>query len=405
MSHDSPDGASAPHTPAGRIVGAALALSLVLTLVVLAFTWPAMTSDAKDLPVAITGPADGVAAVAAQLDTARPGAVDLVEVTDRAEAVDAIETRETYGAVVLGDPASGRPPEVLTSSAASGVTNQLMRQIAQQLQAAVTEQATAATSARITAAQSEAAEATQRAMQDAVAAALAAAAQGEQPPAPEGPAAAPEPVTIEIPQVTVTDVVPLSDDDPNGSGFTASLFPILLGGMIGGIGISVAVRGAMRRVTAALLYATLGGAVLTAVLQGWFGSLQGDWWWTWAAMSLAIGAIAAPITGIVALVGRAGTAAGPVLMMLVGNPISGVTMPQEFLPWSWGTIGQWFPPGASGTLLRDLSYFPQADPSAAWTALAAWTAAGILLSLVGHARAPRPAVAPAPPVRVAEPVS
>lgn len=387
MPHDSPGGAPVPHTPVGTLVGATLGLSLVLTLIVLAFTWPAQTADAKNLPVAITGPADAVTAVTDQLDEARPGALDLIEVTDRDEAVDAIETRAVYGGIVLGDLSAGEAPEVLTSSAASGVTHQLMRQIAQQMQAAVTAQATAAMSERMTAAQAEAVEATRRTVEDAVAAALAAAAQGQQPDAPQGPAPAPDPVTIEIPEVAVTDVVPLSDDDPNGSGFTAALFPTLLGGMIGGIGISIAVRGAMRRVAATLLYAVLGGGILTGILQGWFGALQGDWWWTLAAMSLSIGAIAAPITGIVALVGRAGTAAGPVLMLLIGNPISGATMPQEFLPGQWGEIGQWFPPGASGTLLRDLSYFPEADPANTWIALGAWAAGGLLLSVAGHATA------------------
>jgi len=87
-------------------------------------------------------------------------------------------------------------------------------------------------------------------------------------------------------------------------------------------------------------------------------------------------------------------------MMLVGNPISGAAMPAEFLPWHWGAIGQWLPPGASATLLRDVSYFPDADASAAWLALALWAGAGVLLSVAGHARATgsarRAAVLPAP---------
>ncbi|GAA1872634.1 hypothetical protein [Myceligenerans crystallogenes] len=381
--------APAPRTPAGRLIATALGLSLVLTLVVLAFTWPAMTSEAEDLPVAITGPADAVDAVAGRLAEARPGTIELIEVGDRDAAVESVETRETYGAIVLGDASAGEAPEVLTSSAANGATNQLMNALAQQLQTAVTEQATAATSERMTAAQSEAAETVRQTVEDAVAAALRAAAQGERPGATAAGAApaAPEPVDVEIPRVKVTDVVPLSDDDPNGSGFTAALFPTLLGGMVGGIGISTAVRGAMRRVSAVILYSALGGGILTAILQGWFGVLQGDWWWTLGAMSLSIAAIAAPITGFVAIFGRAGIAAGPVLMMLIGNPISGATTPKEFLPWHWGEIGQWFPPGASGTLLRDLSYFPAADAANAWIALGAWVAGGIVLSLVGHARA------------------
>lgn len=49
-------------------------------------------------------------------------------------------------------------------------------------------------------------------------------------------------------------------------------------------------------------------------------------------------------------------------------------------------VGHWFPPGAWATLIRELSYFPAADTSFPWLALATWALGGILLSLVGHFR-------------------
>ena len=184
----------------------------------------------------------------------------------------------------------------------------------------------------------------------------------------------------------VTDVVPLSDRDPRGTGLIAALFPLLLGGMIGGIAISIAVVGAMRRVLAVVIYSAVGGAVLAAILQGWFGSLQGDYWLNSVGIALALAAIAAPITGFVALMGRPGIALGPVIMLLFANPISGAAIPKEFFPAPWGEVGQWFPPGAAATLLRELSYFPAADTMFPWLVLSAWTAGGILLSTVGHFR-------------------
>ena len=81
-----------------------------------------------------------------------------------------------------------------------------------------------------------------------------------------------------------------------------------------------------------------------------------------------------------------GIAVGVVTFLLVANPISAAAIPVEFLPVPWGAIGQWFPPGAAATLLRDLSYFPAADATFPWLVLAAWAAGGILLSLVGHFR-------------------
>lgn len=388
MSHDAP----APHTPAGRVLGIALALTLVLTVFVLAFSWPSVTAEPRDLPVAVVGSDDAVATFRDTLAEAQPGAIELVEADDRDAVVEAIETREVYGGVVLGDtaagdtasdgPASGEAPEVLTASAASGVTHQLMTQLAAQLQRGIQEQAATATADALAAAQAQAAEAVETAVQQA----LEAQARGERPQAPpSGGAEAPE--LPEVPRVTVTDVVPLSADDPRGSGFTAALFPILLGGMIGGIGISIAVTGALRRVLAVAVYSVVGGAILVGILHFWFGTVPGDWLLDGGVLALSIAAIAAPITGFVAVFGRAGIALGPVLMMLVGNPISGAAMPAEFLPWHWGEIGQWMPPGASATLLRDAAYFPDADASNAWLALGIWAAAGVLLSLVGHARA------------------
>lgn len=332
-----------PHTPWGRVVALAVGVAAVVGVLVLAFSWPAVTAEPKDLPVAVAGPPRAVAGLEATLDEAQPGVVDLVQVADRDAAVAAIEARDAYGAIVLGT-----STEVLTASAASSVTNQLLTATAAQLQAGLAQQAQAT---------------------------------GQEPSQDPGQDAAAAP-----PTVTVTDVVPLSPDDPRGTGLTAALFPLLLGGIVGGVAISLLVVGALRRVLAVAVYSAVGGLVLVAVLQSWFGALQGDWWTNAAAAALALAAVAAPITGFVAVLGRAGIALGAVTMMLVANPISGATMPPEFLPWHWGAIGQWFPPGAGATLLRDLSYFPAADAGAAWLALGAWAVAGVVLSLVGHLR-------------------
>lgn len=327
------------HTPIGRVLGLSLALAAVLAIIVLAFSWPAVTAEPHDLPIAIAGPAEAVSAAEAAVDEQSPGAIAFREVDDRDAAVDAIETRDVYGAIVLG-----QEPEVLTSSASSLVVTQLLNTVAVQLEEGVNAQAAAA-----------------------------AAAAG----APSAPPHL---------DVTVTDVVPLAESDPRGTGLTAALFPLVLGGMIGGIAISVVVIGAMRRVTAVLVYSVVGGLALAGILQGWFGSLQGDYWLNSAGIALALTAIAAPITGFVALIGRAGIAVGPVVMLLFANPISAAALPKEFIPAPWGEVGQWFPPGAAATLMRELSYFPAADTTFPWLVLASWAAGGILLSIVGHFR-------------------
>ncbi|WP_173923643.1 hypothetical protein [Agromyces sp. Marseille-P2726] len=336
MSHpDVPQG----RTPWGRVLALALALAAIVAVIVIAFAWPSITSEPKDLPIAIAGPAQAVTAAEQAVDTQAEDAVAFTEVDDRNAAVAAIESRDVYGAIVLGP-----EPEVLTSSASSLAVSQLLTGVAAQLENGVNEQA---------------------------AAAAAAAGAPSSPPRIE---------------VAVTDVVPLADTDPRGTGLTAAMFPLVLGGMLGGIAISLAIIGAMRRVLAGLVYSVAGGLVLTGILQGWFGALQGDYWVNSAAIALALAAIAAPITGFVALFGRVGIAVGPIVMLLVANPISAAAVPKEFYPVPWGAIGQWFPPGAAATLVRELSYFPAADMLFPWLVLAAWALGGTVLSLVGHFR-------------------
>ncbi|MFE6305276.1 hypothetical protein [Nocardiopsis sp. NPDC057823] len=317
-------------TPLPRALGIATALTAVVALVVLAFSWPAVTAEPKDVPIALVGPDAAVEALGARLAEDSEGLFDTDILGDRDSAVEAVERREVAGAVVLGP-----EPELLTASA-TGPLNQPVAQLAVPLQAALTEQAPD---------------------------------QGGRPVA-----------------LTVTDVVPYSEDDPNGGKLSSAFFPLLLGGMIGGIAIGLAVHGAGRRAVAVLAYSAVGGTLLTGILQTWFGSLQGDFWSNAAAFGLALGAIAAPIVGFVSLLGRAGIAVGPVVMMLFANPISGATLPAQFLPGAWGAVGQWFPPGASATLVRGLSYFPDADLAFPWLVLAAWAACGLLLTLVSGLR-------------------
>jgi hypothetical protein len=331
---------SASHTPAagptpwGRALGVGVALAAVVALIVLAFSWPNITSEPKDLPLAVVGPDAQVSALEGALDERADGLFEVTVADDRDAAVAAIERRDAYGAIVLGT-----EPEVLTASAASPI-------VAQQLSAFAT--------------------ALQGQLQAAVA------------------AQAPEGVTPPTVTVTVTDVVPLADADPRGTGLVSAAFPVVIGGMLGGILISIALVGTARRLVALGVYVVIAGLTIAAIMQGWFGVLQGDYALNAAVLAAGLLAIGASIVGFAALVGRPGVALGPVLFLLIANPIASVAQPVEFLPEPWGAVGQWFPPGAGATLLRDASYFPAADTTFPWLVLAGWAAAGILLALVGR---------------------
>ena len=100
--------------------------------------------------------------------------------------------------------------------------------------------------------------------------------------------------------------------------------------------------------------------------------------------SALITGLAAFVLGLHSLLGQRGIPIGAITLMFIANPISAATQPAQFLVGPWGAIGQWFVPGASATLLRDLSYFPGAESLGfTWAVVSVWALAGIALTIVG----------------------
>lgn len=328
--------ASGP-TPWGRIAGLAVALVAIVSVIVLAFLWPALTSEPRGLPIAVSGPAPILEQLTGGIEQAAPGAFEITTVDDRAAAVEAIEAREAYGAIVLG-----QSPEVLTSSAASPVAAQALGSMAGQLQAMLQQ-----------------------------AAAAQAAAAGAEPP---------------VVTVAVTDVVPLAETDERGVGLGSAVLPLTVGGLLGGVLTTLAVAGRLRRFVALVVYAIVGGAALAGILQGWLGVLQGSYPANALAIALVLLAVGSFVAGLAALIGRPGIALAAVTLILFAIPLSSAAAPVEFLLEPWGAIGQWFPPGAGATLLRDLSYFPAADTVLPWLVLTGWAVAGLAALGLGRAR-------------------
>jgi hypothetical protein len=333
--------------------------SVVVAIIVMAFVWPAATSQAQNLPVGISGPSDAVTAVEDVLAEQDPAPFVLEAVDDRDDAVSRVESRELYGAILLGD-----EPEVLIATAAGPVAAQALRGVAMQLQSQIDERAKTALSEQLSS--------IMQALQS-----------GQRPSLPEGvtPGAAPQ-----IPKVTVTDVVPLTEGDPTGAGLAASVFPLVLAGMLGGILLTLRVQGVVRRLVGLLVFGVAAGALITLVMQTWFGLLPGDWLLNAAVIALGVSATSALIIGLAAVMGPAGIGVGVIITMFIANPIAGAAAPPQFLPEPWGAIGQFFVPGASATLLRSVTYFPDAATAVPWITLSAWLLGGVVLALVGHHR-------------------
>lgn len=358
-------------TPWWRLTIIAIGVSLIVGVVLPAFSWPAVSADPHDLPIGVVATDEQLDLLTESIDEQSDGAIALVEYDDRDAAVTAIEQREVYGAVVL-PAAQGDAPEVLTASAASTAVAQLLGGLAQEQQAQIDAQIRTTVEENLSAMQQSVAEQIQAIVQAVM--------SGQTPQLPEQGA---EPISIPVVTVEVTDVVPLSDSDPRGAGLAAAMFPMVIGGVIGGVVLSIAVRGGgLRRVVGVLIYAPVAGLVLAGILQGMYGALQGDYWLNAAAIALAIAAISGTITGLAGLLGPIGVGLGAAFMMLVANPLSAATVPVEFIASPWGAFGQWLPPGAAATLLRDVSYFPAADASFPWLVLTGWAIVGLALTLV-----------------------
>ncbi|HZX03453.1 hypothetical protein [Kribbella sp.] len=190
----------------------------------------------------------------------------------------------------------------------------------------------------------------------------------------------------------VTDVVPLPKDDPRGAGLAAGALPLVLGGIIAAAGLTQLVRSGSKRMLGAVTFAVTGGLALAAVLQYWLGSFEGSYLGNAGVIAMSIAAISLTLLGLEWLLGTAGLALGGAVMMLLGNPLSGMTSAPEMLPSGWGTLGQLLPPGAAGTALRSVSFFDGAGAGRPLVVLSCWLVAGLLLCGLGALRGRRRAV-------------
>ncbi len=163
----------------------------------------------------------------------------------------------------------------------------------------------------------------------------------------------------------------------------------MLGGIATAAALVIAVRSRWARLAGAAGVAVASGLALTAILQFWLGSLDGSYWVNASVVALATAATSVFVLGLEQWLGRAGLALGAGLMMLLGNPLSGLTSAPELLPSGWGALGQLMPPGAGGTALRSVAFFDGSGSGRALLVLGAWLVVGLVLCLLPPRRSER----------------
>ncbi|SDK19889.1 ABC transporter permease [Streptomyces indicus] len=204
-------------------------------------------------------------------------------------------------------------------------------------------------------------------------------------------------------ELPVDDVVAAPADDPRGGVLNASVLPLAIAGVAAGALVTVMGLRGGRAVVALVGAATLVGIVAAALAHSWLGALTGSWWTEAGVLALSALAVSAAVAGLGALIGTSGIGLGALLVVLIGNPFSGVASAPELLPQPAGLLGQLLPPGAGGSLLRSVSFFDGAGAAGPAITLGIWALAGLALVLIGTRRRPAPAEADAAPANSPQP--
>lgn len=177
-----------------------------------------------------------------------------------------------------------------------------------------------------------------------------------------------------------TDLAPTSPEDPQATGLALLGLPLAFGGIISAVVATFLFRGTRWTKIGVLTgIAVLGALVATWMLHSVYGTLTGNFAMEWLAISAGILATSMLTAGLGALIGVPGVGIGAVLTIFLANPLSGLSTGPWLLPAGWSTLGQWMPIGATGYLVRSLSFFDGNGAGASWWVLALWIVTGLVL--------------------------
>ena len=305
--------------PATRRAVAACAAALALSALFIA-TYAAAGRGARprDLPIAVAGEPAARAQVVRGLTEARPGAFSPRPVADAAAARAAVLGREARGAIVVED----RGVRALVAGAAGpGVAETVARA------------------------------------------------------AEEVGARAGRPVSVE-------DLRPAPAADRGGVAPFLTQLGVLIPSLIAGAALALLAGGALgARLGLAAAFAAGAGLVAILLAGTWLGALPGSAAGLAGTAAPLAAAVAMTAFGLASALGRAGAALAAGLMLLVGNPSSGGTIPAEFLADGHRQLSPWFPSGAGVEALRNVAHFGGSGTARPLLVLAGWALAGVAAAL------------------------
>ena len=198
-------------------------------------------------------------------------------------------------------------------------------------------------------------------------------------------------------QARPLDVAPLPAGDHAGLSVFVFELGLLLPSVLGSIGLFLLGRPFRLwwRITAAALFALLAAFGSVLVLDTIFGALTGA-----SAALIGVGFLGsltfvAFVTACQAVTGLPGTGLAALVFVVIGNAVSGGTVPFAFLPDGFRQIAPWLPNGAIVSAARDVVYLPGSDLAHPLLVLGIWLAGSLavlacvdLLHLAERRRAP-----------------
>ena len=188
----------------------------------------------------------------------------------------------------------------------------------------------------------------------------------------------------------VVDVAPTPPDDPRGAGLAGGALPFTVAGIVAGTLMALLVRGRRQQLLGVAAASVLAGVAAVAILHGWLGSLAGNPVAEAGTVALGVVAIATLLLGAHAVAGRAGLVVVDLLLVLVGNPLSGATAAPELLPAGLSAVGHRMPLGATVDALRGVSGFDGAASGTPLLVLTGWIALGLVLLALRRTPTPDP---------------
>jgi hypothetical protein len=151
----------------------------------------------------------------------------------------------------------------------------------------------------------------------------------------------------------VQNVRPLAAGDPRGLSIFYAVLAWTFGGYLGativGLTVGAATRGVRReliRLSAMALYAVAAGFLGALVAEPILHALSDHFLALAGVGMLVVFAAAALTEALQALFGIAGPAIALFVLIVIGNPGTGVAFSRAMLPGFWRAIGFWLPPGA-----------------------------------------------------------